>query len=106
MWSDLSGSGSPVIDDSLNTSSVDDVDTGERRINLANNMNNTNYMTIAGMINDGNSGGSRGAAGHHLGTQATSSVQYKILYGSTASSNGNVSDSGVQDGCGIAGDLA
>tara|TARA_R100000149_G_scaffold62675_1_gene32932 strand:+ start:363 stop:797 length:435 start_codon:yes stop_codon:yes gene_type:complete len=106
MWADLSGSGTPAIDDSTNTSSVTDVGTGERRINLTNSMSNTNYMAIAGMINDGNSGGSRGAAGHHLGTQATDSVQYKILYGSTASSDGNVSDSGVQDGCGIAGDLA
>ena len=106
MWADLSGGGTPAIDDSTNTSSVTDVGTGERRINLVNSMSNTNYMTIAGMINDGNSGGSRGAAGHHLGTQATSSVQYKILYGSTASSNGNLSDSAVQDGCGMAGDLA
>ena len=106
MWADLSGGGSPAIDDSLNTSSVTDVASGERRINLSNSMGNTNYMVIAGMINDGNSGGTRGAAGSHLGTQATGSVQYKTLYGSTGSSDGAVTDSHTQDGCGIAGDLA
>ena len=106
MWADLSGSGSPAIDDSLNTSSVTDVGSGERRINLSNSMGNTNYMAISGMINDGNSGGNRGAAGHHLGTQATGSVQYKIFYGSTTSSEGAVSDSATQEGCAIAGDLA
>jgi len=106
MWSDLSGSGSPAIDDSLNTSSVTDVGSGERRINLSTSMANTNYMAISGMINDGNSGGNRGGAAHHLGTQATGSVQYKILYGSTTSSEGAVSDSAAQDGCAIAGDLA
>ena len=106
MWSDLSGSGDPVIDDSLNTSSVTDVGSGERRINLTTSMVNTNYMTISGMIYDGNSGGNRGAAAHHLGTTATGSVQYKIFYGSTTSSEGAVSDSVDQDGCAIAGDLA
>ena len=106
MWSDLSGSGDPVIDDSLNTSSVTDVGSGERRINLTTSMVNTNYMTISGMIYDGNSGGNRGAAAHHLGTQATGSVQYKIFYGSTTSSEGAVSDSASQEGCAIAGDLA
>jgi len=106
MWADLSGGGTPAIDDSLNTSSVTDVASGERRINLTNSMSNTNYMVIAGMINDGNSGGTRGAAGHHLGTQATGSVQYKTLYGSTASSDGAVTDSHTQEGAGIAGDLA
>ena len=106
MWADLSGGGTPAIDDSLNTSSVTDVASGERRINLTTSMGNTNYMVIAGMINDGNSGGTRGAAGHHLGTQATGSVQYKTLYNSTASSDGAVTDSHTQEGAGIAGDLA
>ena len=106
MWADLSGGGTPAIDDSTNTSSVTDVGAGERRINLTNSMSSTNYMVIAGMINDGNSGGARGAAGHHLGTQATGSVQYKTMYGSTASSDGNLTDSHTQEGAGIAGDLA
>ena len=106
MWADLSGGGTPAIDDSTNTSSVTDVGTGERRINLTNSMSSANYMAIAGMINDGNSGGARGAAGHHLGTQATGSVQYKTMYGSTSSSDGNLTDSHTQEGAGIAGDLA
>jgi len=106
MWADLSGGGTPAIDDSINTSSVTDVGTGERRINLTNSMSSTNYMVIAGMINDGNSGGARGAAGHHLGTQATGSVQYKTMYGSTASSDANLTDLHTQEGAGIAGDLA
>ena len=106
MWANLSGGGTPAIDDSTNTSSVTDVASGERRINLTNSMSNTNYMTISGMINDGNSGGARGAAGHHLGTQATGSVQYKTLYGSTASSDGAVTDSHADEGAAIAGDLA
>ena len=106
MWANLSGSGTPAIDDSTNTSSVTDVGTGERRINLTNSMSSTNYMTISGMINDGNSGGARAAAGHHLGTQATGSVQYKTMYGATASSDGNLTDSAIDDGCAIAGDLA
>ena len=106
MWADLSGGATPAIDDSANTSSVTDVGPGERRINLTNSMSSTNYMVIAGMINDGNSGGARGAAGHHLGTQATGSVQYKTMYGSTASSDGDLTDSHTQEGAGIAGDLA
>jgi len=106
MWANLSGSGTPAIDDSTNTSSVTDVGTGERQINLTNSMSNTNYMTFSGMLNDGNSGGTRGAAGHQLNGQTTSSVKYKIVYGSTASSDGALSDSAIDDGCAIAGDLA
>jgi len=106
MWANLSGSGTPAIDDSTNTSSVTDVGTGERQINLTNNVSNTNYMTFSGMLNEGNSGGTRGAAGHQLNGQTTSSVKYKIVYGSTASSDGALSDSAVDDGCAIAGDLA
>ena len=106
MWADLSGSGTPAIDDSTNTSSVTDVDVGERRINLTSSMTNTNYMAVAGMIQDGNSGSARGAASHHCGTKATGSIQYKIFYGSTASSDGDETDSATIDGCAIAGDLA
>ena len=106
MWADLSGGGSPALDDSFNCGSVTDVASGERRLNLTTNMGNAAYMVIAGMITDGNSGGVRGAAGHHLGSCATSSVQYKTLYGSTSASNGAVTDSHTQEGAGIAGDLA
>ena len=106
MWADLSGGGTPAIDDSLNTSSVTDVGTGERRINLTNSMSNTNYMVIAGIIHDGNSGGARGAPSHQSGDKLTGSVQYKIFYGSTTSSDGDETDGASVDGCAIAGDLA
>jgi hypothetical protein len=106
MWANLSGGGTPAIDDSLNTSSVTDTSAGRRVINLANSMNNTNYCALSSALKDGNSGGSRGAANTHMNTQSTGSTDYQVMYGSTASSDGNVTDSCTEEGLALAGDLA
>ena len=106
MWAHLSGSGTPAIDDSLNTSSVTDVSTGRRRINISNDLDNVTYSVMSGMIQDGNSGSSRGAAGHHLFSQTAALVEYGIVYGSDSGTNGALSDSGTEDGVSVFGDLA
>ena len=62
-------------------------------------------FVISGVF-DGNSGSSRGGASHHFYTQASSNINYAAMYGSTAASNGNFTDSHLVDGCGVAGDLA
>jgi hypothetical protein len=105
-WAYLTGGGTPSLDDNFNVSSVDDVGVGDRRLNFANNMANATYFMGAGIISDGNSGGTRGAAGHHLASVSTSQLNYRILYGSTSSSDGNLSDGAAVDSVGVAGDLA
>ncbi len=104
-WVDLSGLGSPAIDDSLNASSVTDVGTGNRRINFASAMSNANYSVLAGMIEDGNTNGNRGASGHQVENKTTALYQYFVFFGSSASSDGGASDVAV-DGGSVLGDLA
>ena len=106
MWANLSGGGTPAIDDSLNTSSVTDTSAGRRVINLTNSMGNTNYCALSSALKDGNSGGSRGAANTHMNTQSTGSTDYQVMYGSTASSDGAVTDSCTEEGLALVGDLA
>lgn len=106
MWANLSGGGTPVVDDSINASSVTDTSAGRRVINLTNSMSNTNYCALSSALKDGNSGGSRGAANTHMNTQSTGSTDYQVMYGSTASSDGAVTDSCTEEGLALAGDLA
>ena len=105
-WANLSGSGTPAIDDSLNCASVTDHGTGDREIVIANDMANANYAATAGLLKDDNSGSTRGAAGHQIATQLATGLRYTIVYGSTSSSNGAVSDSGDIDNMMFAGDLS
>jgi hypothetical protein len=106
VWADYSGGGTPVAEDSLNCSSITDVSAGRKNQAFTNNMNSANFFVIDGMIADGNSGGLRGGASHHFYTQASSSIEYAAMYGSTSASDGNFTDSHLIDGCGVAGDLA
>lgn len=106
VWADYSGGGTPVIEDSLNCSSVTDVSTGRKNQAFTNNMSSANFFVIDGMIADGNSGTARGGASHHFYTQASSSIEYAAMYGANPSSDGNFTDSHLVDGCGVAGDLA
>ena len=104
-WVDLSGGGSPAIDDSLNASSVTDVGGGNRRINFASAMSNTNYSLLAGMLTDGNTNGNRGASGHQVENKTTALYQYFCFFGSTGSGDGGLTDPTV-DGGSVLGDLA
>ena len=106
VWADYSGGGTPVADDSFNCSSITDVSVGRKQQAFTNNMSRGNFFVIDGMIADGNSGSSRGGASHHFYTQASSNINYAAMYGSTAASDGNFTDSHLIDGCGVAGDLA
>jgi hypothetical protein len=47
-WAGTSGSGTPVIDDSLNTASVTDNGTGDYTFTFSNSMNNANYSALSG----------------------------------------------------------
>ena len=105
VWVDISGSGSPVIDNSLNAASVTDVGAGNRAINFTNNVSNANYALLAGMIKDPNTNGNRGASGHQLESQITSKYQYFTYYGSDQNSGGGVSDE-IDDSSSVLGDLA
>jgi len=106
VWADYSGGGTPVAADSFNCSTITDVSTGRKNQAFTNNMSSANFFVIDGMIADGNSGSTRGGASHHFYTQASSSIEYAAMYGSTSASNGNFTDSHTVDGCGVAGDLA
>jgi len=106
VWADYSGGGTPVAADSFNCSTITDVSTGRKNQAFTNNMRSANFFVIDGMIADGNSGSTRGGASHHFYTQASSSIEYAAMYGSTSASNGNFTDSHTVDGCGVAGDLA
>ena len=107
VWVDISGRASPVVDDSFNVSSLDDVGTGDRRINFTNSLSGTDYQPLAGMTNDPNTNGNRGAGGHQLVSAGilSGSVNYLTYYGSTSSSDGGLTDLD-HDGTAIFGDLA
>lgn len=47
-WAGTSGSGTPVVDDSLNTASVTDNGTGDYSFTFSNSMNNGNYSALSG----------------------------------------------------------
>ena len=105
-WADVSGSGTPAVDDSLNIASVIDVGTGNRKYTVSNALSNTNYVVLSGMVSDGNTNGNRGASGQHIYSKATANFAYYCYYGSTAGSDGSTSDSFTIDGFALNGDLA
>ena len=105
-WADVSGSGTPAVDDSLNIASVIDVGTGNRKYTVSNALSNTNYVVLSGMVSDGNTNGNRGASGQHIYSKATANFAYYCYFGSTAGSDGSASDSFTIDGFALNGDLA
>ena len=105
-WANVSGEASPVIDDSLNSSSMTDVSAGRRKITFTNNASNRQFFTIHGMLKDGNSGSARGGASVHFISQETSFVDYQNMYGSSSGSDGDVTDGCTEEGSAIVGDLA
>ena len=105
-WASISGGGTPAIEDSLNVSGITDVSTGRRKPAYTNNMGNATYLVIAGVMNDGNTSGARGASGSQIADRNAAYIDYTIYYGSSAGSDGGASDGASIDGIGIAGDLA
>jgi hypothetical protein len=105
-WASISGGATPAIDDSLNMSGITDVSTGRRKPAYTNNMGNATYLVIAGVMNDGNTNGNRGASGSQIEDRNAAYIDYTIYYGSTSGSDGGASDGASIDGIGIAGDLA
>ena len=105
-WGDVSGSGTPAVDDSLNIASVTDVGSGNRKYTTTNALSNTSYVVLSGMVADGNTNGNRGASGQHIYSKATTNFAYYCYYGSTGSGDGGLSDSFSTDGFAVNGDLA
>ena len=105
-WADVSGNATPAVDDSLNIASVIDVGAGNRKYTVSNALSNTNYVVLSGMVSDGNTNGNRGASGQHIYSKATADFAYYCYYGSTAGSDGGLSDSFAIDGFALNGDLA
>ena len=106
VWASISGGGTPAIEDSLNVSGITDVSTGRRKPAYTNNMGNATYLVIAGVMNDGNTSGARGASGSQIADRNAAYIDYTIYYGSSSGSDGGASDGASIDGVGIAGDLA
>ena len=106
VWASISGGGTPAIEDSLNVSGITDVSTGRRKPAYTNNMGNATYLVIAGVMNDGNTSGARGASGSQIADRNAAYIDYTIYYGSSSGSDGGASDGASIDGIGIAGDLA
>ena len=105
-WADVSGSETPVLDDSLNVSSIDDSAVGDRNFNLTSALSNTSYIILSGMVADGNTNGNRGASGQHPKNKTTTSFAYLIYYGSNAAYDGAASDGATIEGFSLNGDLA
>ena len=105
-WGDVSGSGTPAVDDSLNIASVTDVGSGNRKYTTTNALSNTSYVVLSGMVADGNTNGNRGASGQHIYSKATTDFAYYCYFGSTGSGDGGLSDSFTIDGFALNGDLA
>ena len=106
VWASISGGGTPAIEDSLNVSGITDVSTGRRKPAYTNNMGNATYLVIAGVMNDGNTSGARGASGSQIADRNAAYIDYTIYFGSSSGSDGGASDGASIDGVGIAGDLA
>ena len=105
-WANLSGSNSPVVDDSLNVGSITDTGDGGVRFNWSNSMSNANYACLHGIMQDGNTGYARGASGTQLISVTTALLEVLQIYGSTASSDGAATGSAIHDSAAIIGDLA
>ena len=106
-WANLSGAGTPALDDSFNCASVTDNGSGDRSIVIANDMHSSaNYASLAAMPADGNTNGNRGAGGYQISAQAAGSCRYVCMSGSTGSGDGLVSDAFTTEGIGGAGDLS
>ena len=105
-WANLSGAGTPALDDSFNCASVTDNGSGDRSIVIANDMASANFASLAAMPLDGNTNGNRGAGGYQISAQAAGSSRYVCMSGSTGSGDGLVSDAFTTEGIGGAGDLS
>jgi len=105
-WADVSGSATPVLDDSINVSSIDDSGVGDRNFNLTSALSNTSYIILSGMVADGNTNGNRGASGQSPKSKTTTSFAYLIYYGSSATYDGAASDGATIEGFSLNGDLA
>jgi hypothetical protein len=105
-WANVSGNDSPVVDDSLNVTSISDEGSGEFKLTWVNLMGNTEFACLHGIMRDGNTNGSRGASGTQLQSFSTAHLQVLQMYGSTASSDGAATGSASHDSAAIIGDLA
>ena len=104
-WANISGNNSPSIDDSFNVGSLTDTGEGGVQYNWSNNAANANYACLHGIMQDGNTGGARGASGTQLNSVATSSLAVTQMYGSTAGSDGAATGSAAHDSVAIMGDV-
>ena len=102
-WTHLNGSGTIVIQDSFNTSSATDRDTGRYEFNRTNNMVNLLYVC------SGSAAGSNGDGGSTFVTGNFFDFQVQGPYSTSASSSG-IADASFTDGAYVAnivhGDLA
>ena len=102
-WTHLNGSGTIAIQDSFNTSSATDRDTGRYEFNRTNNMVNLLYAC------SGSAAGSNGDGGSTFVTGNFFDFQVQGPYSTSASSSG-LADASFTDGAYVAnivhGDLA
>ena len=105
-WANISGSDSPVIDDSLNVTSLTDGGTGQVQYNWTNAMSNANYACLHGIMRDTNTGYARGASGTDLTNVTTGLLSVLQVYGSSGSSDGAATGGAAHDSAAIIGDLA
>jgi hypothetical protein len=102
-WTHLNGSGTIAIQDSFNTSSATDRDTGRYEFNRTNNMVNLLYVC------SGSAAGSNGDGGSTFVTGNFFDFQVQGPYSTSASSSG-MADASFTDGAYVAnivhGDLA
>ena len=102
-WTHLNGSGTIAIQDSFNTSSATDRDTGRYEFNRTNNMVNLLYVC------SGSAAGSNGDGGSTFVTGNFFDFQVQGPYSTSASSSG-IADASFTDGAYVAnivhGDLA
>jgi len=105
-WANVSGNDSPVVDDSLNVTSISDEGNGEFKLTWVNLMGNTEFACLQGIMRDSNTNGTRGASGTQLQSFSTAHLQVLQLYGSSASSDGGSTNAAAHDSAAIIGDLA
>lgn len=91
-WALFDGTNTSSIFGSFNVSTVTDNSTGDYTINFTTALADVNYA-VAGSMDNENTGGARGSNGIMNTVAHTSGVRIQCMYGSTASSNGDLMDS-------------
>ena len=89
MWANVNTQGTHSLRDSYNVSGIADVGGNTVRIEIDDNMDNTNYCVVCGCIEDNNSNTSRTP---RIGNHTRKDLVNNYIYAAACDTNGNGQD--------------